>query len=85
MYRLAVNVGAGGLRIYSDESYKVDSKLELDLLLPDSHSVKCLARVVWVKQLDGGAPAKYDIGLKFLQVPEHARVKLSSVLEADEE
>ncbi|TPV96422.1 MAG: PilZ domain-containing protein [Myxococcales bacterium FL481] len=84
MYRLAVNVGAGGLRIYSDEAYKIDTKLELDMLLPQSDSVKCLAQVVWVKELPPGSPAQYDIGLKFLQVPKAAQSVLEQVLARDD-
>lgn len=85
MYRLAVNVGVGGLRIYSDEPYKIDTKLELDMLLPKSNSVKCLAQVVWVKELPPGGPAQYDIGLKFLQVPKTAQAVLEHVLEREDD
>ncbi len=66
------NISLGGVRIYSDERFEIDQKLELELFFPNGFSGKGLARVVWIKELPPGSGAVYDVGLEFLELPEEA-------------
>jgi c-di-GMP-binding flagellar brake protein YcgR len=75
-----VDVSPGGARVYSDDRLEVGQKLELDLQVTKERLVSVLARVVWVDELPAGGPAKYDIGLEFLDVPEQLRNRLSQWL-----
>ena len=68
------------MRVYSDEPFEVGAKFEVELFLPDGESVTCLTEVVWIRGLSAGAPARYDIGLAFLHVPEGTQDRLAEVL-----
>jgi len=63
-----INIGLGGIKIYSEEEFKIGNRLELELFLPDETSVVCTARVVWQELLPEGAVAKYENGLEFLEI-----------------
>lgn len=81
--RQVVDVGLGGMRVYSDEIIAVGSRLEVELFLPDASSVTCLTEVVWVRPLPADAPARFDIGLSFLDIPGDARDQLEQLLDSD--
>lgn len=74
-----VNIGLGGIRVYSDKTFKVGERLEIELFLPDNTSMTCNVKVVWINQLDG-ATAKYDVGLEFLEVESNDLRRLASSL-----
>jgi hypothetical protein len=42
--------------------------------------VRCWAEVVWVVKLDAGAPAAYDVGLRFRDMDPEDVQRLASVL-----
>ena len=79
--RQVVDVGLGGMRVYSDEPLTLGARFEIELFLPDRTSVDCLTEVVWVKPIEGGTPARFDIGLQFLDVPPEALEQLRQLLE----
>jgi PilZ domain-containing protein len=79
--RQVVDVGLGGMRVYSDEPLNLGARFEIELFLPDRTSVDCLTEVVWVKPIEGGNPAPFDIGLQFLDVPPDALEQLRALLE----
>lgn len=60
------DVSLGGLRAYSDDEHKPGARHELELLFPDGTSATVLAEVVWVTPLAEGAPARFDVGLRFV-------------------
>ncbi len=62
------DVSVSGLRAYSDEEQRPGTRLELELLLQDGASATVLAEVVWVLPLAEGAPARFDVGLRFVDV-----------------
>lgn len=74
------DISLGGARVFSDETFPVGSRLDLDVLLPDETSVRCWAEVVWLVELDGGAPAKFDVGLKFTDMAPNDVQRLAAVL-----
>ena len=80
-----VNVSMGGARVFSDDRMKVGSKLNLELLPDPDTSVQVLARIAWIDELEDGAPARYDVGLEFLDVPEEMVSRLAAILQRDED
>jgi len=74
--RTARDISLGGVRILSDDDFKVGQRLELDVLLPDGSTVRCWGEVVWIAPLGEGGPARYDIGLRFtdMDVPDVQRL-----------
>ncbi len=84
--REPVDISLGGLRIFSDEERKVGELLKMEFFLPDTPPVTYTAEVVWVENLDGDeAPAKYDVGLKFIQLEPEALKALLKVVGPPEE
>lgn len=75
------DISLGGMRIYSDEPIKKGSKLELELFLPDATTVTCRVEVVWIDALPAGAPAKHDVGLKFIEIRAEDKARLQTVLD----
>jgi hypothetical protein len=80
-----VNVSMGGARVFSDDRMKIGSKLNLELLPDPDISVQVLARVAWIDELEDGAPARFDVGLEFLDVPEEMVSRLAAILQRDED
>ena len=79
--RKVVDVGLGGMRVYSDEEFEIGRRMEIDLLLADGDDfVTCLSEVVWIRAIPGGSPAPYDVGLRFLDVPPKARQMLEKLI-----
>lgn len=76
-----VDIGIGGLRVYSDDAYAVHARMELDLFLSDDDAfVTCLTEVVWIREIPSRKPARYDMGLRFLDVPEKAKAVISRLV-----
>lgn len=75
-----LDASLGGIRIYSDDDYKVNSPLELNLFLKDGTSLRCDARVAWTKTLPKGGDAVYEVGLAFTDIAPDALELLKTVL-----
>ncbi len=75
-----INVGLGGIRVYSDRPFKVGERLEIELFLPDKTSITCNVKVVWLNQLNDTSTAPYDVGLHFLEVESDDLRRLAGVL-----
>ena len=80
-----VNVSMGGARVFSDDRMKIGAKLNLELLPEPETSVQVLARVAWIDELPDGSPARFDVGLEFLDVPEEMVSRLGAILQRDED
>jgi hypothetical protein len=80
-----VNMSLGGARVYSDDRMKLGTSLQLELLAGPDSTVQVLARVVWIDKLEQGRPARYDVGLEFLDVPEEMTSRLGAILQKDED
>jgi hypothetical protein len=78
-----VNISLGGIRIFSDDEFKVGRRLELELILPNDTILTCTAKVVWQSPLPEGAPAKYDTGLQFLDISTDSIHQLSGFLDRE--
>ena len=77
-------MGLGGMRVYSDEPFQIGARFEVELFFPDTSSITCLTEVVWIRAITSGQPAKYDVGLQFLDVPSSSIERLRDVLELTE-
>jgi len=75
------DISLGGLRAYSDEERAVGARLELELFLPEGASANCLAEIVWIERLAQGAPAQFEMGLRFVQVEPEELNRIAAVLE----
>jgi c-di-GMP-binding flagellar brake protein YcgR len=76
-----VNISLGGIRIYSDDEFKIGKRLEIELILADDSVLTCTAKVVWQRPADEDTPAKYDTGLQFLDISGEHLERLSEALE----
>lgn len=81
--RRPVDVSIGGMRMYCDDALEIGKMLELELLAPDDEPIEFLARVVWVDTLPEDAPARYDVGLAFVELPDGARRHLAKLLSSE--
>jgi len=71
----------GGVRVFLDEKLKEGARLEIEIFLPDLTTVVCRVEVAWVDKLPEGAPAAFEVGLKFTAISPSDRQRISSVLE----
>ena len=74
------DVSLGGARVFSDEAFSAGRRLELEVILPDGHSLRCWAEVVWLVELEQPAPARFDVGLKFTDMSPSDVQRLAGVL-----
>ena len=74
------DISLGGMRVFSDERFAVGGRLDLDVLLPDGTSVRCWTEVVWLVELAAGAPANFDVGLRFTDMAPADIQRLAAVL-----
>jgi c-di-GMP-binding flagellar brake protein YcgR len=74
------DISLGGVRVYADDRFEIGSRLDLDVLLPDGTSLRCWAEVVWLVELEVGAPAYFDVGLKFTDMAPADIQRLAAVL-----
>lgn len=81
--RQLTNVSLGGLRAFTDETYKMKQRLEIELFLPDQTSVTLVAEVAWLQELPAGSPARYDVGMSFVEVEDADLEKIARVLDAE--
>jgi hypothetical protein len=79
--RSVVNIGLGGVRVYSDHRFEIGQRLEIGLYLPNYTILTFTARIVWLHLLPEEAAFKYDVGLQFLEVPPNVFQLLVDVLE----
>jgi hypothetical protein len=68
------------MRVFADEDFSLGSRLDLDIYLPDRTSVRCWAQVVWRLDLGASGPARFDVGLKFMDIAPHDIQRLATVL-----
>ena len=79
--RLAVeDISLGGVRVYTDDRHAPGDRLELELWLPDGEGITLEATVVWVDALEGQDPARFEVGLKFVDVKKSDLERLEAVL-----
>ncbi len=70
-----------GVRSYSDERLRPGRLLEVDVLLRDGSTVTALAEVEWCDALPSDGPARFDVGMRIVQIEARAVPLLERVLE----
>ena len=76
-----IDMGLGGVRVFSDEPAKLGQRLEIDLFLPDDDTtLTCKVVVAWVQELEKDAPARYDVGLEFFDVEPGDLDRLATII-----
>jgi len=70
----------GGLRSYSDDPLKPRRLLEMDVFLPDGVALTALVEVEWCDPLPREEPARFDVGMRIVQMDRVARERLEAVL-----
>ncbi len=78
--RSSAEPALGGIRSYSDDAMKPGRLLEMDVFLPDGGAVTALVEVEWCEPLPREVPARFDVGMKLVQIAPDDRVKLGAVL-----
>jgi PilZ domain len=76
------DISLAGLRTHSDDAHAVGTRLELELLFPDGGSAICLAEVVWADALPAGGAARYEVGLRFVQVHPEDLERIAEMVRA---
>jgi hypothetical protein len=77
----AVSDSLGGICVFTDEPTEQGAALHIEIFLFDGTSVVCRVEVAWADALGEGAPARYDVGLRFTAIQPGDRERLSAVLE----
>jgi hypothetical protein len=83
MNRRVTDLSLGGLRAYADDRYQVGQRLELELLFSGGGSATVIAEVVWVEELPADAPARHEVGMRFVEVGSQDRQRIAAVLESE--
>jgi hypothetical protein len=78
--RRSQNGDLGGVLVQTDEPLRPGRRLKLEIFLPDETSVLCQVRVAWVDRLPEGAPARYEVGLRFVAIDPLSRERLTPSL-----
>jgi len=81
----SIDISFGGLRICSDEEYRVGAFLRLDIFLLPGAPVTLTAEVIWIEALSKGTSARFDVGLAFVELNSEALRFLMSVLDSEVE
>lgn len=79
--------GEGGearLRMYSDEPLVCGDHLKLELIFPNGQDRSFTAEVAWLDELPQPGPARYDVGLRVLDIDAATKMLIASVLSAQE-
>jgi c-di-GMP-binding flagellar brake protein YcgR len=74
------DISLGGVRVYTDDRHSPGDRLELELWLPDGESVTLDTTVRWVDALENQSPARFEVGLEFVDVAKADLERLEAVL-----
>jgi c-di-GMP-binding flagellar brake protein YcgR len=64
----ARDISLGGVRIYSHKKVAIGALISLEIFRPDGPPASYRAQVMWVSALAEGAPARFDVGLRFIEI-----------------
>ncbi len=78
--RKVLDISLGGVCVYSDDVHKVGERLELELFLPSGETVTLDTRICWVDKLGPKDPAKFEIGLQYVDIASEDLSRIESLL-----
>jgi c-di-GMP-binding flagellar brake protein YcgR len=76
----ALDISLGGVRIYSHKRFAVGAVINLEIFRPDGPPASYRAHVMWISTLSEGAPARFDVGLRFVEIEPDALRFLMQVI-----
>jgi Tfp pilus assembly protein PilZ len=74
------DISLGGIRVYSDDRYKPGKVLFVELFFPDRSSATLAVEVVWIQDLPPESEARFDIGLRFVNLPPTDLERINNIL-----
>jgi c-di-GMP-binding flagellar brake protein YcgR len=77
----ALDISLGGVRIYSHKALPIGAVIELEIFRPDGPPAAYKAQVMWVSPLGDDAPARFDLGLRFVEIEPNALTFLMRVID----
>ncbi len=78
--RKVQDISLGGLCVYTDDVHKVGEHLELELFLTSGESVTLDTRICWIDKLGPADPAKFEIGLQYVDIAAEDLARIETVL-----
>jgi Tfp pilus assembly protein PilZ len=75
-----INLNLGGMLIESDHVLEIDSKLPMEMTLPDDRSILFLGRLAYCRLIEHEDFVHYDIGIEFVDMPEQSGIKLGEFI-----
>ncbi len=72
-------ISLGGLRIDSDYSLEIDSKMPMELFMPDDRPIRFIGRVASCRVLN---PGRYAIGIEIVELTEVDREILADLIDS---
>ena len=79
-HRPVNDISLGGLRVFADDAHVQGERIEMEVLFGEGDSATFVAEVAWVEELPKGAPARFDVGLRYLDVAASDLDRLAKVL-----
>lgn len=76
----ALDISLGGVRIYSHKKLAIGAIISLEIFRPDGPPAGYRAQVMWVSALREDAPARFDVGLRFVEIEPDALKFLMHVI-----
>lgn len=79
-HRRVNDISLGGLRVFADDAHVPGERIEMEVLFGEGDSATFIAEVAWVEELPEGGPARFDVGLRYLEVAASDLARLAKVL-----
>jgi hypothetical protein len=80
-----IDVSLGGLRIHSNDEYRVGAILPLDVIFARIAPVTFTTEIMWIEALRAGSQGRFDVGLAFVDLHQCALKLLLSILASKKE
>ena len=78
--RKVQDISLGGVCVYTDDKHQVGEHLELELFLPTGDTVTLDTVIVWIDPLAATEPAKFEIGLQYVDIAASDLARIEAVL-----
>jgi c-di-GMP-binding flagellar brake protein YcgR len=77
----ALDISLGGVRIFSQKELPIGAIVMLEIFRPNGSPAAYRAQVMWVEPLADGAPARFELGLRFIEIDPEALAFLMQVID----
>lgn len=75
------DISEGGVCLFADEPHRPGELLDLEVFTPGGELIACRVEVVWIEPLAmGAAPARFEMGVKFVSVSESDRARIADLV-----